>query len=522
MREFKGHETTALMTGLRPSSRGSRYTQHLYEATNVQLDDFGLQGYSAVTQAIDPAPTISFPFPQLFRFKRRTFLLEQTAINSVDEVSFPWSSNSLTTYDPDTPANTKAITGSGVWHGADFGDSYFFTNGTSVVFLLGVEKLHGNSEKVFVQNSVTVNTLCTHKGRLVAAGFDSSNFWNSTFDSIFSTWRSALTESADFQFPVDEIGEAWLFYSSIGGGDFLPWLFYPSGYSYDIGPDAGKLLEAFEENHVGFLPMPYQGIVQVVKPLGDHLIAYGEDGIAAFTPFANQYAVGYGLSRHLKVGVDGRSAVGGDDERHFFIDKSGSLWTVGGDLSFQQLGYEEFFFPYLGGDMAIVSSDKEDRTYFSDGTDHYLWKNGGLTKHDQALTSVVFQEGGEVGVVDSLSGSEALVTTGVLDMNIAGLKTLTWVELGYEDGGTVSVALDYRYGQNAFARSDFVEINEDGFARLQITAREFRIVVKATDHENFELDYIQYAWQPTDKRTIRGPYGEIPSPGQLRAGQTDS
>ena len=71
--------------------------------------------------------------------------------------------------------------------------------------------------------------------------------------------------------------------------------------------------------------------------------------------------------------------------------------------------------------------------------------------------------------------------------------------------GTTSVAIDYRYTiKENFERSDWVELNDEGIAKLHVAGVDFRVAIKNTNHNEFDLDYVKVRWKAEDLRAVRG------------------
>jgi len=269
--------SSGLALGLRPFERMEIRSEHLTELQNLRPRDWGLEAIRLVSNGSAPWPAVNWPFPQLVSGEARSFLFSAVTVEEIDESD--WSRTVLTTFDQNSASQTKAIPTGGPWHFADLKTAWFAGNGSCVLFDPGWEKYEGQSEKVFVQDTVTIQTLCTHRGRVVFGGFNSADVWTN-LSSILAGWDTAET---DVTTPTDDVGQNYVMWSSIGGGDFPLWLFYPvgTGYSYDLAPTAARLLDRVRENTFGWSPMPFQGTVRKVAPLGQHVIIYGDDGIAA-------------------------------------------------------------------------------------------------------------------------------------------------------------------------------------------------------------------------------------------------
>jgi len=508
MREFAFDIFPTPPLGLRPNARALHRVEHFVEAQNVQGSPYGLEGYEPVTDPFTGSETVVWPNPQVHRGELITLLFGATSLKDVNEGVVPWTAAAVTTYDPDNPSSTKAITSGGQWHVADMGSFFYAFNDSCVVFRLNVEGTLGLPNKTFVQNSVTIRTGCSHRGRIIFGGFNSANFWNESWQKIFEQWKADVESTLEGLSTTDIAGN-WVFWSSIGGGDFPLWLFYP--FLYDTGhsaPTAERFIELLKRNELGWMQMPFQGDVVRTKPLGDNIIVYGKDGIAALIPskVIGETPSTFGLRELTKFGVVQRDAIGGDENSHIFIDETGELWQITGDLNVQRLGYSEFLFPMIGESIRINYDPQDQQFWISSDNHSFLFNNFGLYKVYQRVTSGAFVNGAFVGLFSNQADVSALVTTSPLDMGHFGLKMITFIGVDVRASADVLVAIDYRYTRNvAWARGKWVILNKEGNARVNVSGLEFRIAVKCATSPGFEIDDGKVRWQRDDLRVVRGP-----------------
>lgn len=513
MREFPLFLVNHYLTGLRRQARQRTRAEALVQAKNLRIDRDGAEGFTPITDPFNGTKTVDFPWPQLFRGFRRTWLFFEGAVHLVDETTTPWTSIGVTPVEPSDGTTINVLTGSDVWHFADLFGTWFATNGTCVVFEAGLEELNGSGTlQLFNNDAVTFNSIDSFRGRFVFGGFNSANLWSSPFATMFSSWKGDITESFGANIDTDDIDGNWVMWSSIGGGDFPLWLFYPSYYTYNQAPTADIVIEKLRRNEFGWMPMRWKGDVQVVKSLRDHVIVYGTDGITALTPAPQQ---GYfGRTEILTgVGVPNRSAVGGDERTHIFMSTDGKLWRITNDLNVEKLDYSEFFSSFLGDSVAITLDPESRDFYIASGTAGYLLaEEQRLSEINQYPTSVTFLEGAVIGLFEEESGGdedEVLVTTTPFDMGDRSIKTLTFIQLEMEQDidpdPTVEVAVDYRYRKDeGWTRTAFILVNREGNAYLRVAGLEFRLVVKSDGFSGFRLDTATVRYQAGDRRARRG------------------
>lgn len=256
-----------------------------------------------------------------------------------------------------------------------------------------------------------------------------------------------------------------------------------------------KAWEDFEKNQSGFLVMDWQGPVLNTKALRVACMVYGEDGISAIK---HENAAGLGISTFglvnnvLKGGITSRTAVGGNPDRHFFIDDVGYLWTIGNDLEPERLGFKDHFGEFLGGGVSLVYDELEQDLYISNEDDEsfILDRDGHLSMHNQRVLSGFNLQGGFPGIVDDVTAPTAFqVTSNLTDFGYRGLKTVGFVEIEYEDVSDLRLTVEYRYDRNsALQTTPAIPGSEDGSFYVGIAATDFRFIVSGS---NIGADQLQ-------------------------------
>ena len=263
-------------------------------------------------------------------------------------------------------------------------------------------------------------------------------------------------------------------------------------------------------NTAGYRPvLPFGGTILRVKRLGDIVMVYGSDGIAALIPVSGP-APTFGIKEILNIGIGCKGAIGGDEHTHAFVDTDGWLWKVKEGSMPERLGYQEFFSPMSGNDIMVSLDPSEQEFYISDGAVGYLLTPYGLCKTYQYVTSVILDGDDTIGPFTSSGVTSFRVVTDTIDFGIRGFKTLGVVELGVDTGEVdqdVDVALYHRSDKkNAFSQTSYISTNPEGWTYPNITAHEFRLCVQADSYAGIKLDYISSRVKMVDRRSIRGLY----------------
>lgn len=504
-KEFTLTFDSLFTSGLRQNERAPRNSQVFTTLTNVRVRPEGLTAYEPLIQPVSDSTlsansvSYAFPFPQLFRGKYITLLVSATKLFVVNETT--WTLTPVTTYDLYNTGLTKTITSGGSWHFTDFWNTFILYNGSCCIIKFG-----GDS-KYYVQDTLTIQTGCAHRGRAIQAGFSTSNFWSSDWKSF---WTSRITQYdppySNVIKTMADIGPNWIHWSSIGGGDLrflhdLTWATtgpYAAGYT----SDNPMVLDFALRNEWGWMPMSFQGSVLAVKSLGMNVFVGGEDGIEVLTQVSSPRPT-FGSTLRLPFGLAGRSAVGGGEDAIIFLDESGCLWRLDANLKLDRLDYSEFLNPMLGTEI-IITQDPHSRDFFIANTDdaYSLSRDGGLSKVPQKPTSISFVQGGSVGMFTSETDESFVAVSEWFDLGTPGLKQLYEVLVTGAPDELLEVAFDYRYDRDSSeTRTPYVYTNSHGVAFNLISGNEFRLVLRRqSSYASVQIQKVEIKWKSIDAR----------------------
>lgn len=432
MREFETRVVDHLANGLRPSPRLGVNAPYLQDCMNMKPTVEGLVPYEKVQVPFGTPPTIDFPFPQLFKGKGVTLLADKTKIYAVNESD--WGTSEITL--------VGSISGTGSWHFLDLFDYWLLFNGTTVIWKSNVHGLEGGAAAVNAVVTPTVQTGCYLNGRAFMGGFTggtgAGSIWNhASWTALLASWDAKLPGNVAFS---SNIGPNFVMWSSIGGGDAL-WIFRPT-WATEIRTAGPRIFEHIKRNELGWMPMPWQGTVRVMKPLGNAVVVYGDDGISALVHTMEPIPT-FGLKHLLNIGVAGRGAVGGTDREHAFVDEAGYLWKIGVDLVPKRLDYHEFVQALTEANIVISHDQEENEYYLSDGVDSLILTSKGLGIMDQVVTSIITTAGALLGIAEDsqqnvsncVNGTQAYDTfDGASATAFHALKTTT--AAGIAQGGS--------------------------------------------------------------------------------------
>lgn len=259
-------------------------------------------------------------------------------------------------------------------------------------------------------------------------------------------------------------------------------------------------------NDSGYRPMSWPGIIYNILKLGKYPIVYGNSGITMMVPVADP-APSFGFKDIFTFGLKNRTAVCGNDKRHFFIDKRGCLWKLTEEGP-KSLGYEEFLSPMT--DPVMFYSEVEQLVYISDATAGYVLSESGLGGGYAGITAVQYMSGVKVvaSPADLTSPLPLHIVTDTIDLNYRGMKTIEYIHIGTDTDEDLYAAIDYRYDKkDDFTTSAFTKVNKEGVAFTRVAGVDFRVRVKTLTYNQFDIDYINIHYKVTDKRYVRGAHG---------------
>lgn len=494
-----------LSKGMYPGEphRNSGFLENL---NGMVCTEDGIEPYIPIIDPLTLPITFDFPFPQLFVGKKQTLLAGETILYDVGRPS--WIPSQLTTYDRGTIVE-KPIVAGGPWHFADFWKTWVLFNGSCLIFKQAMPLPTGLTPRLIVIDDTRVETGCAFKGRLMMGGFEPENFWYQLWQTIREEWAAGFP--GNWQ-SIETVGENFVFWSSIGGGDAFYLFLAEIAMSGTMGDDIGynssnPIWDTFlKRNEWGLMPMPWQGKVRCMKPLGDAVMVYGDDGISALIP-ASSPTPTFGLKHILNVGIASRGAVGGDDSEHLFIDNGGSAWTISGDLVAKRLGYQHHIASFSPANIIVAFNPHRKHFTISDEYHGLLVSKNGMSRPTQIVSSMFYVDGMLIGTRADTGIPGLQLTTEAFDMGLRGIKRIEAIELGTDADANMNVAVMYRYKKyEPFEISDWVEVNDEGNAYIGMCGVEFKILINCNSSSNISLDYVGVRWKLMDKRMIRGLY----------------
>lgn len=515
MRGYPFNMKDAFKTGLRSVSYISRNTGALIDGINCIATKNSLVGY---TPDIDEMPTIydsggnvidfsiSWPFPQIFQTDTGLYIGNQVGLYQIAaDVTYGYVGTLL----------TDGFTGSinWPWTIANCPGFPIFSSGDILVYYdpdtsawnWWVKGIGGSAGSLWNSDWYQPVSVTYNRGQVVAAGC--------------KTYTS---------FPSQNREVKW---SNIGKVKFLSTPLTHDDLLDTMSNTAGGMFEGSDD----------YGIIMRVLPLDKGFIVYSTFSVFALIPVTDpvpSFAVlplrDIGIANPLAVGgpIKGESA-----GKHLFVDRMGVLWAIttakdGNGITPQRLGYEEFLQPMQNdvsiknrtGIISISYNPYKDEYYISNGEISYVYNGVGLTPIDRCITSMIDFQNAQVAtgfhyttLQDAAYGYfynvfksyNCMMQTDVIDMNVRAKKTVEGIHLGISlpDKSTCEVMLEWRNNSNSpFNKTIWKRISPEGTVTPNVTAVEFRVLVKCSDWDGFELSDMTLYWKLVDKNNVRGAY----------------
>ena len=362
----------------------------------------------------------------------------------------------------------SGVTAGNIWTLADYDSYQVWTNGTVTVIRDVSLALYGS-----VGMTHTIESVCDYNGQLVAGGLGTGK-------------------------------ENWVAWSDIGSATLTT-----------------LLSDIDNKNTKGFMPMDFRGDIYQVKKLGKGVMVYGANGIGYIHPAQTTF----GKMALFPFGIGGKGWVGGDENKHLFIDLYGYVHIIDASLKHTLLGYSNYI-NTLVGDIVVTFDPITNDFYISDGTLSYLltitesdtmslsaggFKSGehkGLSEVFQCPSGITRVGGLLIGYTYDNADRSAYITTNSFDIQTRSIKTIQTVEASV---GSTSVqgAIDYIYRpEQAFTRSTLKTLSSSGIFTPMVSGVDLRVHIEVADYTDFFLDSLTIRYKMSDKRTIRGPYAE--------------
>lgn len=374
-----------------------------------------------------------------------------------------------------------AITGGGgPWSFVDAHGFWVACNDANILI-----RMPDSARRVYKMPNTVATSCCEYKGRMFFAGFNGGTDYG-----IFGTLEPNM-----------------VWWSAIGGGNVVE--LFRKNFRNVTSIDA-----LIKRNDSGYSVMPWQGTVTQLAPLGQGVVVFGTQGVAALIQYGAPVPT-FGTKNLIdQVGLVSRGAVGVAPDRVVFVDTSGNVWAIYEDFRTERLGYAEYFEPLLDQDIVVSYDRHRDEFWLVSPEKCYILNRFGLGENNKLPTTINYVDGGLVGVQyyqktftvfndgEHLDDFAASIDT--FDMGSREVKTIHTVELGITDPTAVEVSLYYRYNKGSdFEQTAWKTLDANGIAVFLTSGVEFQLAMRTEEFSETILDYITVNWRQNRKKSVR-------------------
>jgi hypothetical protein len=166
----------------------------------------------------------------------------------------------------------------------------------------------------------------------------------------------------------------------------------------------------------------------------------------------------------------------------------------------EPLGYR-WVFSEMDSSLLRISTDPVRGDYYIfDDSACYIYANGQLTESNILPTALTVVDGSLVGAYEDLN-RPVLVELQEQDLNLVGMKSIEFLEVGVQTDGEVwgDLRFSYQLGEDSRLLG-FRPANESGFVYLGATANLFQPRVRVVAPSSMTLPYLTYGVKVTDNR----------------------
>jgi hypothetical protein len=415
-------------------------------------------------------------------------------------------------------AEASIPTGGGAWQFVDFRGVWFLLKSNCMIAKLP----YYSDNRLVAITSSSDDFACVAgenlNNRLFLGGITAPTLLASA--NFVEAWKAWVENSSDWS---DELTYADMtlrtnvvMYSTRVGGDvYWPFIFemallgLPHRTTATIVADLkANYIDWIRKGELGFIPLQHQGSVLCLKRLGSSIVAYCADGVSIISAREQR---GFRAVPVHGAGIASKCAVSGDDSRHLFLDTNNVLWALTPDGALKRMVGTGTFNAMVTAEATnpiVGNYDPEEQEYYlCSDLEGYIHTRTGLGEITKLPTSFVVAGSGLVGVVEDLGTPNIEVETETFDMGMRALKTIHSIAIGYQDITSLQVVVRYRYDDTpTWRESPAFTVNADSIAVPLFTAKDFRLKFTGVPGTAAKIDYIDVAYQISDKRNIRSAY----------------
>lgn len=229
--------------------------------------------------------------------------------------------------------------------------------------------------------------------------------------------------------------------------------------------------------------LPWQGDVLAQHVLSTVTLVGTADGLVALSPSGSTL----GATVVHEIGLAGRGALCGSQREALFVDRKGSIWRVGSDLSVLREGREEFLLSHLDeiGPIIYFNSDRDEYYIaFPDDTT-FVVSRSGVGEMSASLFAALQLEGVCSYIIDDFTSEAVRMETDTIDFGTRANNTLRELEACF-DGEDLSVTILNRMGSNdAWREVGPFTMQEAGRLIRSFSQTEFKVRLDFASFDDF-------------------------------------
>lgn len=453
MREVTAVFQEGLMTGLSVSAALNTQAQYLIQCYNVVPGPYGLESRQEVSLPLSHLQNYPWPWPICFCLSRHTLIFTPNQVFLADA---EWDLQLLAEYE---------------WgslpHIADFMDTVIWSakNG-QWMFTLG---------KVTTRLGAQFKTCCNFRGQLIVG------------NGSLPRGPERLPDGTVEQSRVPVEGSAIVGWTKIGALD----------WEYTLG------------NEVGWAPMPWDGEVLALLPLGKEVVVYGTNGCAKLAMAASPVTT-FGVQDFGDIGVLNADCVAGDTTSHLYLGQDSALYLVEPERALsgegklpKRLGYDNWLRVL---ENPVMSFDSAQRHWWiGDENRCFIFTGKGLAEANITPTHLSRLDGPLWGFYREHGPDVATIETGPTSFDSRGIKTLMCVEADIESDTPVFGWATWKVGYSKqFQIGRPIRLDPRGAFFPVLSGTELTVGLQARDYHSFRLSKMWLRYKNTDKTFARG------------------
>jgi len=470
MKTFFKDLTELFKKGLRPRVDVPTEGSYLTEAKNVKPSPLGLSSVPRYTRSF---PTINSK-ASIFDCYAGLYIVTGTTFY---------------TYIAGAPAAVlSGLTAGGRWSYADFRGYIVFTNGLTNVISASYGVLTLDTGQAFP----VADAMCSFRGRLILGGIKTTNNVEYAKSNMV-----AWSEIGSITFPSYNLPR-------IADGTYIA---DGTSLAGDYSASHRKIITD-RKNTGGFLPMPWDGKIYAMFPLGKAIIVYGDKGIAALVPSNVKDTYTFGLKDLSNLGIVGQYAVtttGREDEAklHYFVRSDNKLFSLDEKLTLKELDYSE----YLIGVTSMFYDSNQEEVFISVATNTYIFTKFGMGSIDAALSDGIYSNtyGLLLHATSDTNQTTIEFKSDIISAEAFGLKSLEFISLRYLSPDSITVAVETRKDRRSpFVATAWKLLNDTDTVRFSALGLDFRVLIKVQNYTTFSISSMRVVLQFRDRRSRRG------------------